>query len=270
VPDSARPPLSRDDLAAWFAAGGKPAERWRIGTEHEKFPFHLDDLRPLAYDGEPGIRTLLEELAGRYGWHPVREDGNLVALEQDGASITLEPGGQFELSGAPLETVHDTCREVNVHLRQVKAIGTDLEVGMLGLGFQPKWRREDMCWMPKSRYRIMREYMPTRGSVGLDMMLRTCTVQVNVDFADEADMVRKLRASLALQPVATAIYANSPFRDGAPSGHLSTRSEVWTDTDPDRTGIPAFVFEPGMGFERYVDGCVGKKGVWATGQAVSC
>ena len=168
MPDAPASPLTRDDLIAWFAAGSKPPEAWRIGTEHEKFPFHLDSLRSLSYDGEPGIRGFLEELAGRYGWKPVYEGDNLISLTHDGASVTLEPGGQLELSGAPLETVHDTCREVHDHLRQVKAVGAELSVGMLGLGFQPKWRREDLHWMPKDRYRIMRAYMPTRGSLGLD------------------------------------------------------------------------------------------------------
>jgi glutamate--cysteine ligase len=188
-----------------------------------------------------------------FGWKPVEEAGNVIALVKGGASVTLEPGGQLELSGAPLATVHATCREVNDHLRQVKEIGARLNIAFLGLGFNPKWQRGDVPWMPKGRYAIMGRYMPLKGQLGLDMMLRTCTVQVNLDFASEADMVRKFRVALALQPIATAMWANSPFVEGKPSGFLSYRSHIWTDTDPDRTGILPWVFEDGMGFERYVD-----------------
>jgi glutamate--cysteine ligase len=240
-------------LVAYLEQGCKPRKAWRIGTEHEKFGFTHEDLRPLPYAGPRGIRALLEGLAGRFGWQPVLEDGQPIALTKQGCSITLEPGGQFELSGAPLETLHQTCCEVHTHLDEVKKIAEPLAIGMLGMGFQPKWRREDIPWMPKGRYAIMGSYMPKKGGLGLDMMLRTCTVQVNLDFASEADMVRKFRVSLALQPIATALFANSPFVEGEPSGFLSYRSHIWTDTDPDRTGILPFVFEPGMGFERYVD-----------------
>jgi glutamate--cysteine ligase len=246
------PVTNKAQLVAYIEGGCKPPEAWRIGTEHEKFAFRLDDLRPLPYEGERGIQAVLARLEG-FGWKPVLENGNAIALTQDGASITLEPGGQFELSGAPLETVHETCREVGVHLDQVNRIGADLNIGFLGLGFNPKWRREDVPWMPKGRYAIMQRYMPLKGSLGLDMMLRTCTVQVNLDFSSEADMVRKYRVGLALQPIATALWANSPFVEGKPSGYLSYRSHIWTDTDPDRTGMLPFVFEDGMGFERAVD-----------------
>ena len=239
-------------LVEYVAGGCKPPEHWLIGTEHEKFAFRCSDLRPLSYEGEHGIEAVLAGLVG-FGWQPVAEGGKVIALVKDGASVTLEPGGQVELSGAPLETVHQTCREVNEHLTQVKEIGAKLDIGFLGLGFNPKWRRDDIPWMPKGRYAIMRRYMPTKGSLGLDMMLRTCTVQVNLDFASEADMVRKFRVALALQPVATALWANSPFVEGRPSGFLSYRSHIWTDTDSDRCGMLPFVFEPGMGFERYVD-----------------
>jgi glutamate--cysteine ligase len=243
---------SKAQLIDYLADGCKPRDHWRIGTEHEKFVFRCDDLRPLPYEGERGIRAVLQGLE-EFGWQPVLEDGNLIALTKDGAAVTLEPGGQLELSGVPLDTVHQTCREVDEHLKQVKTIGSRLGVAFLGLGFNPKWRREDVPCMPKGRYAIMGRYMPTRGSLGLDMMLRTCTVQVNLDFASEADMVRKFRVSLALQPVATALWANSPFVEGKPSGFLSYRSNVWTDTDADRTGVLPFVFEQGMSFERYVD-----------------
>lgn len=249
---SAEPVTSEAELIDYLADGCKPRDHWRIGTEHEKFVFRCDDLRPLPYEGERGIRAVLEGLE-EFGWQPVLEDGNLIALTKDGAAVTLEPGGQLELSGAPLDTVHQTCSEVDEHLKQVKTIGSRLGVAFLGLGFNPKWRREDVPWMPKGRYAIMGRYMPTRGSLGLDMMLRTCTVQVNLDFASEADMVRKFRVSLALQPVATALWANSPFVEGKPAGFLSYRSNVWTDTDADRTGVLPFVFEQGMSFERYVD-----------------
>ncbi|OAN54265.1 glutamate--cysteine ligase [Magnetospirillum moscoviense] len=250
---SGEPITSKRQLVEYIESGCKPAEAWRIGTEHEKFGFTMDDLRPLAYEGERGIRAMLEGLS-RFGWRPVLENGTLIALIDDtGSSVTLEPGGQLELSGAPLETIHQTCVETYTHLKQVKDVAAPLDIGFLGVGFQPKWRREDTPWMPKGRYRIMRDYMPKRGSKGLDMMLRTCTVQVNLDFASEADMVRKFQVSLALQPLATALFASSPFIEGKPSGLLSTRSDVWTDTDPDRCGMLPFVFEPGFGFERYVD-----------------
>ena len=244
----------RRELVDWLAAGGRPRERWRIGTEHEKFGFTHDDLRPLPYDGERSIRAVLEGLRDRFGWQGVYENETLIALEHpDGANITLEPAGQLELSGAQLEHVHQTCCEVNTHLEQVKAVAEPLRIGFLGMGFQPKWARADMPWMPKGRYGIMRRYMPTRGDLGLDMMTRTCTVQVNLDVADEADMVRKFRVALALQPVATALFADSPFTEGRPNGFMSYRSHIWTDTDPDRTGMLDFVFENGFGFERYID-----------------
>ena len=243
----------RRELVEYLAAGEKPREAWRIGTEHEKFGFRTDDLRPPTFEGERGIKVLLESLAKRYGWEVAREGENPVALSRDKASITLEPAGQLELSGAPLETIHQTCCEVNSHLEEVRSIADDLGIGFLGMGFQPKWRRDEMPWMPKGRYKIMREYMPKVGSLGLDMMTRTCTVQVNLDFSSEADMVKKFRTSLALQPIATALFADSPFTEGRPNGYLSYRSHIWTDTDPDRTGMLDFVFGDGFGFERYVD-----------------
>jgi glutamate--cysteine ligase len=245
----------RRQLIEHLESGCKPAADWRIGTEHEKFVFHLDTLRPVAYEGASGIRALLEAMMARFGWRPILEAGNPIALVHDDttACISLEPGGQLELSGAPLETIHQTCAEVHRHLRQVREVAEELRLGMLGLGFQPKWRREDIPWMPKGRYRIMREYMPRRGTLGLDMMLRTCTVQVNLDFASEADMVEKFRVSLALQPVATALFAASPFIEGKPAGFQSYRSHIWRHTDPDRTGMLPFVFDDGFGFERYVD-----------------
>jgi len=246
------PVSSRGQLVQAIAAGEKPRARWRIGTEHEKFGFRLDDLRPPPFEGERGIEALLQGLT-RFGWDPVTEDGRVIALGKDGATVSLEPAGQLELSGAALEDIHQTCREVGSHLFEVKAVADELRIGFLGMGFQPKWRREDMPWMPKGRYRIMRAYMPKVGNLGLDMMTRTCTVQVNLDFENEADMVRKFRVGLALQPVATALFADSPFTEGRPNGFLSYRSHVWTDTDPDRTGMLDFVFEDGFGYERYVD-----------------
>jgi len=249
---STEPITGKAQLVAYIAAGCKPPEKWRIGTEHEKFAYTADDLRPLPYEGPRGIRAVLEAFA-EFGWQPVLENGKPIALTQNDASITLEPGGQVELSGAPLESVHQTCIEVNKHLEQAKRLGEKLGIGFLGMGFVPQWRRDEMQWMPKGRYAIMGRYMPTKGKLGLDMMLRTCTVQVNLDFASEADMVKKFRASLALQPIATALFANSPLTEGKPNGFVSYRSHIWTDTDPDRCGTIPFVFEPGMGFERYVD-----------------
>ena len=251
------PITGRNQLVDYLASGGKPKADWRIGTEHEKFGFRLDDLRPPTFDGERGIEALLEGLV-RFGWTPVREsvDGNpprTIALVRDGASVTLEPAGQLELSGAALEDIHQTCVETGTHLNEVRQVADQLQLGFLGMGFQPKWSRADMPWMPKGRYRIMRDYMPGVGDLGLDMMTRTCTVQVNLDYADEADMVKKFRVSLALQPVATALFADSPFTEGRPNGYLSYRSHIWTDTDPDRTGMLDFVFEDGFGYERYID-----------------
>jgi glutamate--cysteine ligase len=252
-----RPVESRDELVAYLEAGCKPHEDWRIGTEHEKFGFHTADLSPVAYEGPAGIAALLQEMSSRFNWEPVYEGDNIIALKDPccemGGSITLEPGGQFELSGAPLRTIHETCSEVNTHLAQVREAGDALGIGMLGLGFSPKWTMAETPRMPKGRYRIMANYMPKVGTLGLDMMFRSCTVQVNLDFSDESDMVKKLRVSLALQPVATALFANSPFREGKPNGFLSYRSEIWRDTDNARAGMLPFAFEDGMGFERYTD-----------------
>ncbi|HEY3916977.1 MAG TPA: glutamate--cysteine ligase [Stellaceae bacterium] len=247
------PVTDKRQLVEYLAAGCKPRADWRIGTEHEKFIFRRGDLRPVAYEGESGIRAILERLQ-RFGWQPVLDGENIVGLSEDGGgAISLEPGGQFELSGAPVETLHQTCAELHGHLKQMREVTEELGLGMLGLGFLPKWKREDCHWMPKRRYAVMRRYMPTKGRFGIDMMLRTCTVQVNLDFASEADMVLKSRVSLALQPIAVALFANSPFIEGKPSGFLSYRSQVWTDVDPDRCGTLPFVFEDGFGFERYVD-----------------
>lgn len=254
APPAARgaPVEDRRQLVEYLEAGCKPPADWRIGTEHEKFVFHGETLAPAPYGGDWGIGAFLDGLT-RFGWTPVAENGNTVALNKGDCNVSLEPGGQLELSGAPLETIHQTCDEVHNHLREVKEVAGELGVGLVGMGFHPKWKRGDVPWMPKGRYRIMREYMPKKGALGLDMMLRTCTVQVNLDFSTEADMVRKFRVGLALQPVATALFANSPFVEGRPSGFASYRSHVWEDTDPDRCGILPFVFEDGMGFERYVD-----------------
>ncbi len=240
-------------LVEHLESGCKPKAAWRIGTEHEKFAYCHADLKPLTYDGEVGIRTLLDGLADQFGWERINENGMPIALKKGGANISLEPGGQFELSGAPVRTLHETCAEVHEHLDQVRTVAEPLGVGMLGMGFQPKWSRDDIPWMPKGRYKIMKKHMQKMGNLGLDMMLRTCTIQTNLDFGSEADMVTKFRVSLALQPVVTALFANSPFTNGEPNGFVSYRSHIWTDTDPDRTGILPFVFEDGMGFERYVE-----------------
>ncbi len=258
TPDTteARAPIeSKSQLTGYLASGSKPKDQWRIGTEHEKFPFLTDTLAPVPYDGPRSIRALLEGLRDRFGWQGVYEGGNIIALAdpQGLGNVSLEPGGQFELSGAPLATVHDTCEEVHEHLVQVREVGDALGIGFLGLGASPIWSRAETPVMPKGRYNIMAPYMDKVGKFGRDMMFRTCTVQVNLDFASEADMVKKLRVSLALQPVATALFANSPFLDGKPNGFVSFRSEVWRDTDNARAGMLPFVFEPGMGFERYVD-----------------
>ncbi len=240
-------------LVEYFEAGCKPEKDWRIGTEHEKFAYHLADLSPLDYEGPAGVRALLDGLT-RFEWTPVLEAGYPVALSKpDGSFISLEPAGQVELSGAAVEDIHQTCDEVTGHLQQVKAIARELGLGFIGLGYHPVWPNEDLPWMPKGRYKIMREYMPKKGKLGLEMMKSTCTVQVNLDFDSEASMVQMYRISLALQPIATALWANSPFKQGKPSGYLSYRSHIWSDVDPDRSGMLSFVFEDGFGFERYVD-----------------
>jgi glutamate--cysteine ligase len=241
-----------NDLVAHLASGPKPdRSTWRIGTEHEKFAFYRDSYEPVPYEGERGIGTLLNALADNYGWERTYEGENVIALTQDKASITLEPGGQFELSGAPLEHLHQTCAETGSHLAQLRKICDDLGIAFLGLGFQPLWALDEIPIMPKGRYKIMRDYMAKVGRLGRQMMFRSCTVQTNLDFASEADMVKKFRVGLALQPIATALFANSPFAEGRLNGFLSYRGHVWTDTDPDRTGMLPFVFEDGMGFERY-------------------
>ncbi len=248
-------PLTLDDLTAWFAAGGKPVSEFRVGAEHEKFVFRVGSHEPVAYDGPDGIHALMTGLM-RFGWtgtYEARADGGetLIGLNRGMANVSLEPGGQFELSGAPLETMHDICEETGQHLEEVKTVARELGLGFLGLGFTPLWRRDDVPIMPKGRYRIMRDYMPKVGGQGLDMMFRTCTVQANLDFADEADMIAKFRVSLALQPIVTALFANSPFTEGRPNGFLTARANVWTDTDADRTGMLSFVFDDGFCFETY-------------------
>ena len=246
---------TRDELVAWFAAGCKPKEKFRVGTEHEKFAFTVDGHRPVPYAGPRGIRALLDGMQHLLGWEPIMEGENIIGLADvtGGGAISLEPGGQFELSGAPLETVHQTCNELMAHLAQLREVARPLGIGFLGIGMTPDWTRADMPVMPKGRYKIMTAYMPKVGTLGLDMMYRTCTVQTNHDFSSEADMVKKLRVGLALQPVATALFANSPFTEGKPNGFVSFRSEIWRDTDNARAGMLPLAFEPGMGFERYVD-----------------
>jgi glutamate--cysteine ligase len=254
IPQSGGGPITdQSQLAAYLESGCKPRDDWRIGTEHEKFGYCKDTLRPLPYEGDRSIRAMLEGLRDKYGWAPIEEAGNLIGLEKDGANVSLEPGGQLELSGAPLETIHQTCDELNEHLREVQDVADRIGAGFIGLGAAPIWTHEDMPMMPKGRYRLMTDYMGKVGTHGTQMMYRTCTVQVNLDFGSEADMVQKFRVALALQPVATALFANSPFFEGKPNGHKSWRSRIWRDLDGARTGMLPFVFEDGMGFERYVD-----------------
>jgi glutamate--cysteine ligase len=243
---------SRDDLLSVFSGGEKPAERWRIGTEHEKFVYRVEDHRAPSYAEPGGIRDLLDGLT-EFGWEPVIEGDNAIALSGPDGTISLEPAGQFELSGAALENLHQTCAEANRHLGQCKTVGERLGLGFLGLGMWPDKARSDLPVMPKGRYKIMLNYMPKVGTLGLDMMLRTCTIQVNLDYSSEADMAKKFRVGLALQPVATALFANSPLTEGKPNGYRSFRSHIWEDTDPDRTGMLPFVFEDGFGYERYLD-----------------
>ena len=244
-----------DDLVAYLAAGNKPREKWRIGTEHEKFPFYVDGNAPVPYGGASGIRSILEGMQQKLGWDPILDDGRIIGLvEPTGqGAISLEPGGQFELSGAPLETIHQTCREGNAHLAQVREIAEPLGIRFLGLGGSPKWTLAETPKMPKSRYEIMTRYMPKVGTQGLDMMYRTCTIQVNLDFESETDMRRKMQVSLKLQPLATALFANSPFTDSRPNGFQSWRGDIWRDTDNQRSGLKEFCFSPEFGFADYVE-----------------
>ncbi|MEE2944516.1 MAG: glutamate--cysteine ligase [Pseudomonadota bacterium] len=254
IPQSGGGPIERhEQLAEYLEAGCKPRDQWRIGTEHEKFGFCQDSLNPLPYEGERSILAVLEGLRDGHGWAPVLEGDKLIGLEKDGANVSLEPGGQLELSGAPLQSIHETCDEVNAHLKDVKDIADKIGVKFIGLGAAPIWTHDQMPVMPKGRYKLMTEYMDRVGTMGKSMMYRTCTVQVNLDFGSEADMVKKLRVALALQPVATALFANSPFFDGKVNGHKSWRSRVWRDLDPARTGMLPFVFEDGFGFERWAE-----------------
>ena len=254
IPQSGGGPIeNRNQLAEYLASGCRPKADWRIGTEHEKFGYCKDTHKPLPYEGERSILAVLEGLRDHHGWAPVMEADKLIGLEKDGANVSLEPGGQLELSGAPLDCIHQTCDEVNAHLRDVKDVADRIGVGFIGLGAAPEWTHEQMPLMPKGRYKLMDGYMRTVGTMGTAMMRRTCTVQVNLDFGSEADMVQKLRVALALQPVATALFANSPFWEGRINGHKSWRSRVWRDLDPARTGMLPFVFDDGFGFESWVD-----------------
>ncbi len=244
---------NKQQLIDYIASGSRPRSEWTIGTEHEKFVYCVDSNKPVPYEGERSIKAILVALQKEFDWEPIMEGEYIIGLKKDGQSVTLEPGGQLELSGAMLKTLHQTCAESTSHLRQAQAVSEKLGINYIGMGFNANTKREDVPTMPKGRYNIMRNYMPKKGNLGLDMMLRTCTIQVNLDYSSEADMVKKFRVSLALQPLATAIFAASPFTEGKPNGFQSYRSHIWTDTDPDRCGILPFVFEEGMGFEAYVD-----------------
>src|SRR5687768_7492965 len=249
----ADPPIeNRDDLLAPIVRGEKPESAWRIDDEHEKFVYRRSDHRAPSYEEPGGIRDLLDELTA-FGWERVEEGGKVIALSGKDGNVSLEPAGQLELSGAALENLHQTCAEAGRHLDQVKKVGEKLGLGFLGLGMWPDKSRDELPRMPKGRYEIMLRHMPRVGSLGLDMMLRTCTIQVNLDYSSEADMAQKFRVGLALQPLATALFANSPFTEGRPNGFLSFRSHIWSDTDPHRTGMLPFVFEDGFGYDRYVD-----------------
>ena len=244
---------NKSQLIDYIASGCKPKSEWKVGTEHEKFGFDTKTLKPLGYHQEGGIKDILNGLKDKYGWQGEYEGENIIALYRDGCSVSLEPGGQLELSGAPLSDVHATCRETNAHLIEVKTVCENFNSAFIGMGFHPTAKKKDIEFMPKGRYKIMSAYMPKVGSLGLDMMKRTCTIQANLDFSSEADMIKKFRVSLALQPIATALFANSPFKNGKFNGYLSYRSHIWTDTDNDRCGTIPFVFDESMSFERYVD-----------------
>ncbi|MEL6609087.1 MAG: glutamate--cysteine ligase [Pseudomonadota bacterium] len=254
IPQSGGGPIERyEQLGEYLASGCKPKADWRIGTEHEKFGYCVDSLKPLPYDGDRSIRAILEGLRDRFGWSPVDEGGKIIGLTKDGANVSLEPGGALELSGAPLMSIHETCDEVNAHLREVQEVADAMGARFIGLGAAPHWTHDEMPLMPKGRYKLMDAYMSKVGTTGTWMMRRTCTVQVNLDFSSEADMVQKMRVALALQPVATALFANSPFWEGKPNDHKSWRSRIWRDLDAARTGMLPFVFEEGFGFDRWVE-----------------
>ena len=252
APELEHPIGSVAELAGWLRSGEKEPARFRIGAEYEKIGLCADTYEPVPYDGPRGIGRVLERIAELDGWAPVEERGALVALEKNGASITIEPGGQLELSGLPLRTIHEVCAEFQEHLDVLRRAAEPLGIVWLGLGFSPLAAVGDAPRMPKERYRIMRQYLPTRGKLALHMMHLTATVQANVDFSDESDMVRKLRAATAVTPIVSAIFANSPLAEGRPSGFVSRRLDIWLDTDPDRCGLLHFVFDPDFGYERYV------------------
>lgn len=248
------PPISSmDDLLRHFREGEKPRERWRIGTEHEKLPFNRHTHQPLPFGGERGIFAILEGLRTRFNWQPVREGENVIALTRGEASITLEPGGQLELSGAAVTSAHETCAELSQHVREMRELAGELDVVLLMVGRNPVVPSAEMPWMPKERYSIMRRYLPTRGDMALDMMLGTGTVQTNIDYSDELDMARKLRVAMGVSPFLTALFASSPFVAGRPSGYLSSRALVWEHTDPDRCGFIPGVFDPGFGYREYAE-----------------
>ena len=254
IPQSGGGPIERyEQLAGFLESGCKTRDDWRIGTEHEKFGYRTEDLTPLPYDGTCSVLKVLEGLRDGFGWRPVEEGGNIIGLERDGANVSLEPGGQLELSGAQLKTIHETCDEANRHLDEVRSVAERIGAGFIGLGASPDWRHDQMPMMPKGRYRLMTDYMDRVGRLGKQMMYRTCTIQVNLDFESERDMVRKLRTALSLQPVATALFASSPLFEGRETGHASWRARIWRDLDADRTGLLPFVFEDGFGFERWVE-----------------
>ena len=244
--------LKKIDLIKWFEAGCKPKNLFRIGTEHEKFVYKLNSLKPVSYNEPSGIKNILKSLV-RFGWVEVSESGNIIALRKDNQSITLEPGGQLELSGAPLENIHQTCSEVNEHLKQVKIIGNELNIGFLGVGARLEGKLSSDLWMPKPRYKIMKDYMPLVGNLGLEMMADTCTVQANLDYSSEQDMRRKLKTSFILQPIVTALFASSPIEKMKPSKYITRRAAIWFDVDKDRCGTPKFIFDENLSFESWVD-----------------
>jgi glutamate--cysteine ligase len=247
------PVASVEELVDFLRRWEKPRDRWRVGTEHEKIGLYEADHAPVPYETERGIGTLLERIAEVDGWGRITEGPNVIALEKDGASITLEPGGQFELSGAPLRTIHETCDEFHRHLDLMKRVSEPLGIVWLGLGMHPIHGVDRIPRMPKERYAIMQSYLPKRGALALDMMFTTATVQANYDFADEADMVAKMRAAMGLTPIVSAMFANSSLSGGKANGFVSRRLHVWQQVDPDRCGLLPLVFEPDFGYRRYVE-----------------
>jgi len=246
--------INKNELIGYFFDGVKSKNNLKIGVEHEKFILNKESLKPISYYENNGIKNILEKLT-TLGWEPLYDDNKntIIAVKKGKQAITLEPGGQIELSGAPLDNIHETCEETTNHLKELKKLGNEFNFILLGIGVEPNLKLDDFPWMPKQRYKIMRKYMEQVGTLGHHMMKRTCTNQVNIDYSSEEDMINKIRLILNLESIATAIFSNSPFDQGNVSKYRSLRSHFWHHTDPNRTGLLPFVFDKDFNFEKYTD-----------------